>query len=130
MADSDNTMMYAGISAGVFFLVMIIIIVYVMSGDSKPVTAEKVTTTTTPASGALKGEYGAQFWLNAGQPGNPSNRTYPSVPTDCFFAEGYQGQQVFIIPGYDAVIVRLSLQKTKSFDENKFLAGVLRSIKK
>lgn len=86
--------------------------------------------TTTPAVGALKGEYGAQFWLNAGEPGNPTNRTYPDVPTDCFFAEGYQGQQVFIIPGYDAVIVRLSLQNTTEFDENKFIAEVLRAIKK
>ena len=78
--------------------------------------------TATPASGALKGEYGAQFWLNAGQPGNPTNRTYPGVPTDCFYAEGYQGQQVFIIPSYDVVIVRLSLQKSGNFDENKFLS--------
>lgn len=86
--------------------------------------------TTTPASGALKGEYGAQFWLNAGAPGNPANRTYPDVPADCFYAEGYQGQQVYIIPSYDVVVVRLSLQKTSAFDENKFLSALLKSIKK
>lgn len=89
-----------------------------------------VTYTTTPASGALMGEYGAQFWLNAGEPGNPKHRTYIDVPTDCFFAEGYQGQQVFIIPSYDVVIVRLSLQTSPRFNENKFLAEVLRAIRK
>lgn len=86
--------------------------------------------TATPASGALKGEYGAQFWLNAGAPGNPANRTYPDVPPDCFYAEGYQGQQVYIIPSYDVVVVRLSLQTTSAFDENKFLAAVLKAVKK
>jgi len=79
----------------------------------------------TPSAAAKKGQYGAQFWTNAGEPGNPSNRTYPSVPTDCFYAEGYEGQQVWIIPSKKLVVVRLSLQRGTSFNENRFLKEVI-----
>ena len=85
--------------------------------------------TRTPAKGAVQGEYGAQFWLNSGAPGNPANRTYPSVPTDCFYAEGYEGQEVWIIPSKKLVVVKLALQKNNKLDENKFLAQVISSIK-
>ncbi len=87
-----------------------------------------VTYTRTPAKGAKKGEYGAQFWLNAGAPGNPPDRRYPDVPTDCFWPEGFQGQQVWIIPSKKLVIVRLSLQNTSAFDENKFLSDVIAAL--
>lgn len=85
--------------------------------------------TTTPSAGAKQGEYGAQFWLNAGEPGNPSNRTYPDVPADCFFAEGYQGQEVWIIPSKQLVVVRLSMQNKQKLDENKFLSLITKAIK-
>ncbi len=85
--------------------------------------------TTTPSKGAKLGEYGAQFWLNAGEPGNPANRTYPGVPADCFFAEGYQGQEVWIIPSKQLVVVRLSLQNKQKLDENKFLSLITNAVK-
>jgi CubicO group peptidase (beta-lactamase class C family) len=85
--------------------------------------------TRTPAQSAKHGEYGAQFWLNAGEPGNDKNRTYPDVPTDCFFAEGFQGQEVWIIPSKKLVIVRLSLQDRDKLDENRFIADIIEAIK-
>ena len=66
------------------------------------------------------GWYGAQFWLNAG------NR-YPNVPKNMFSANGYQGQNVYILPDQEMVIVRLGL--TKNADQNEFLKGILQSLK-
>lgn len=72
--------------------------------------------TPTPTS---NGTYGAQFWLNAeGQ--------FKDVPTNMYFADGYQGQRVYVLPDQDLVIVRMALSW---MDENKFLKGVLESIK-
>ncbi|GGG92124.1 serine hydrolase [Polaribacter pacificus] len=73
-------------------------------------------TTPTPTS---DGWYGAQFWLNAG------NR-FPDVPKNMFAANGYQGQNVYIFPDNDLVIVRMGL--SKNADENEFMSHVLSSI--
>ena len=63
--------------------------------------------TATPAPHAPDGRYGAQFWLNAGDPADPAKRSWPDIPTDAFAMIGYQGQAVVIIPSRDVVIVRL-----------------------
>ncbi|MFM7194555.1 MAG: serine hydrolase domain-containing protein, partial [Bacteroidota bacterium] len=88
-----------------------------------------VSYTSTPAPAALRGEYGAQWWLNAGAPGNPADRTYPDVPTDSFQCEGFDGQYVFVIPSKELVVVRLGLTQNGEFDMNGFVAGILRSIR-
>lgn len=49
-----------------------------------------------------KGEYGGQWWLNKGN-------FMPNVPADCFYADGYQGQRIFVIPSKDLVIVRFGV---------------------
>lgn len=82
----------------------------------------------TPAVGAPIGEYGAQFWLNAGARDNPAKRRYPDVPTDLFTADGFEGQNVWIIPSKKLVIARLSLQQGNYLDENKFLADVISAL--
>jgi len=66
------------------------------------------------------GNYGAQFWLNAG-------RKFPDVPANMYYASGYQGQMVAILPSQDLVIVRMGL--SENFDFNEFLSGVISSIK-
>ena len=63
--------------------------------------------TATPAPHAPDGRYGAQFWLNAGDPADPSKRSWPHMPTDTFAMIGYQGQAVVIIPSRHVVVVRL-----------------------
>ena len=82
----------------------------------------------TPTTGAMLGEYGAQFWLNAGAPDNPEHRTYPDVPTDLLRASGYEGQNVFIIPSKKLVVVKLSLSQGDYLDDNKFLADIITSL--
>ena len=54
--------------------------------------------TTTPASKAPQGKYGAHFYFNAGTPGNPEDRLWPRLPRDAFAAQGFQGQSLMIIP--------------------------------
>lgn len=72
-------------------------------------------TTPTPTS---NGRYGAQFWLNAGG-------RLKDVPKNMFYADGFQGQRVYVLPDQDLVIVRFGL---KGFNENTFLGGVLKAI--
>ena len=86
---------------------------------------------TTPTSLAPKGEYGAQFWLNAGEKGNPKNRMYPSLPTDLYYLSGYNGQVVTVIPSRDVVIVRMGVTHDKSsWPQEEFIGQVLDSISK
>jgi hypothetical protein len=72
-------------------------------------------TTPTPTS---NGTYGAQFWLNV-------EKQFKEVPANMYFADGYQGQRVYILPDQDLVIVRFGLSW---FEENEFLQGVIKSI--
>ena len=66
------------------------------------------------------GNYGAQFWLNAGG-------KFPDAPKDLFYASGYQGQMVAIFPSHDLVIVRMGL--SEKFDFNGLLSGAVGSLK-
>jgi CubicO group peptidase (beta-lactamase class C family) len=71
--------------------------------------------TPTPTS---DGAYGAQFWLNDG--------TIPDVPMNMFYANGHDGQRVYILPDQDLVIVRLGL--SGYFSNNNLIKGVLTAI--
>jgi CubicO group peptidase (beta-lactamase class C family) len=82
---------------------------------------------TTPTPKAPKGIYGAQFWLNAGTPGNPEDRDLPNVPPDAYWLSGYQGQRVLVVPSRDAVIVRMGFtpETRDIWDWDYFFSGVL-----
>jgi len=54
---------------------------------------------TTPASDS-KGKYGSLFWLN-------TSKYYPAAPEDMYSCNGHDGQQIFIIPSKDLVVVVL-----------------------
>jgi CubicO group peptidase (beta-lactamase class C family) len=72
-------------------------------------------TTPSPTS---NGTYGAHFWLNA-------EKQFKDVPKNMYFADGYQGQRVYVLPDEELVIVRFGLS---GFEENLFLKGVLEAI--
>ena len=80
----------------------------------------KYVSTPTPTS---NGKYGGHFWLN-------SSGKYPDAPRDLYYASGFQGQKVIIIPSRDLVIVRMGLTDDESFDFNGFLKEVLGSFEK
>jgi CubicO group peptidase (beta-lactamase class C family) len=88
-----------------------------------------VTHTTTPAAKAPKGEYGAMFWLNAGAASDPANRRWPSAPADAYSAEGFQKQQVIIIPSRKLVLVRFGATPTpQAWNTEAFIADVLAAL--
>lgn len=69
---------------------------------------------TAPAPAAPRGEYGAQTWLNAGEPGNPERRPHTRLPADLFLLAGFQGQRVVVLPSRELVVVRLGLTKDEA----------------
>jgi len=86
--------------------------------------------TTTPAAAADKlRDYGAQFWLNAGNVQDETKRMLPKLPTDAFFCDGYQGQLIAIIPSAKLVIVRLGMTWEGDWGTEEFLAGILAAVR-
>ena len=81
-----------------------------------------------PSDAAKRGEYGFQWWLNVGSKDDPSNRLYPGLPADMFFADGYEGQNIFIVPSKKLVVVRLGLTRNSHWGEDEFLLSVIKGI--
>ena len=73
-------------------------------------------TTPTPTS---EGVYGAQFWLNA-------DGGFKDVPENMYYADGYKGQRVYVLPDQEMVIIRFGMS---NFNENAFLKGILEAVK-
>jgi CubicO group peptidase (beta-lactamase class C family) len=85
-----------------------------------------VTYTTTPTPGAPKGEYGAHFWLNAGNPDNPNERRYPGSPREVYEAAGFQEQKVIVIPSKKLVLVRFGATTHRpAWDNDEFIRNIL-----
>ncbi len=82
---------------------------------------------TTPSSAAPRGEYGAQWWLNAGEKNNVANRIYPNLPVDAFWAAGFEEQYVMVIPSKNLVIVRLGISHN-GFPFEKMVASIIRAL--
>lgn len=76
------------------------------------------------------GLYSAQFWNAATKKvGTPMTRYWPDLPEDIYYASGFEGQQVVIIPSKDMVIVRLGLTADRAaWDLGAFIKGVVESI--
>ena len=74
------------------------------------------SSTETPHS---QGTYAAQFWIN---------HQDPEFPQDAFYADGFEGQYVVIIPSKKMVIVRLGCTQGDGFDITTFVKDVLKTI--
>ena len=85
-----------------------------------------VSETTKPSSADKKKHYGYQFWLNGLNKDGTAKLQYPDAPTDTYYADGYGGQDIYIIPSKKLVIVRLGLHV---IDENKLLREIIAAIK-
>jgi CubicO group peptidase (beta-lactamase class C family) len=79
----------------------------------------------TPASADTLQQYGYQFWLNGIDAAHPSQRLYPDVPADMFYASGYGGQHIYIIPSRKLVVVRMGLERING---NQLLKEVMQAI--
>ena len=78
-----------------------------------------------PTANHLK-NYGYQFWLNGVDETKPNLKEFPQMPDDFFYADGYGGQRIYIIPSRQLVAVRLGLNK---FDEQRFLQQLMDAIR-
>lgn len=79
----------------------------------------KYSTTEAPNS---EGNYGAHFWLNRGG-------AFPSAPADMYYASGFNGQNVFILPSQNIVVAKLGVDAIGEMGEDVFLGEVLAAIK-
>ncbi|MFD2203114.1 serine hydrolase domain-containing protein [Shivajiella indica] len=86
---------------------------------------EWVKFATTPSTAAPKGQYGAQWWLNAGNKENPEDKLFSKLPNDAFYAGGFEGQWILVIPSQELVIVRLGYTPKGEFSINDFAADVI-----
>ena len=66
-----------------------------------------VAYSTTATKTAPKGQYGAHFWLNGGQHVTIANRPFPQLPGNLFYATGYKGQRLIMLPDSELVILHL-----------------------
>lgn len=87
-----------------------------------------VAYSTTPAPAAPQGNYGAQWWLNAGTTGDPEDRPLKSLPTDVYFASGFEGQKVYVAPSHKAVIVRLGCTQGQGWSNEELARRVLEAL--
>lgn len=76
--------------------------------------------TTTTAVGS-DGEYGALFWLN-------KKNTFPGLPEDLYYCDGYDGQRIFVLPSEELVIVRTGCSPHGTIDWQKFLTDILSTL--
>ena len=76
--------------------------------------------TATPAEGS-EGKYGAQFWIQ-------NEDEYPEAPKDMYFAGGFQGQRLFIIPSENIVVVRFGLANKGDISFNQLLKEVIEAV--
>lgn len=84
-----------------------------------------VKETVQPAAANKQQRYGYQFWLNGINDKDPAKRWFPDAPADMFFADGFGGQNIFIIPSKKLIVVRLGVN---TIDENQYLKEVIRAV--
>ena len=90
---------------------------------------------TTPAEHAPMKEYGALLWLNAGagmkdaEQSTPSDPPFHQLPADTYFAKGFDGQSITMIPSRKLVVVRLGLSVgTDAWNLEGFVEKILRAV--
>ncbi len=69
------------------------------------------------------GAYGGSLWLEESNP----ERALNDVPNDVFFADGFLGQRVYVVPSKKLVAVRLGFGLS-NFDLNNFLSEVIKTL--
>lgn len=86
-----------------------------------------VAYTATPAPGSPEGRYGAHFWIYPKplSPGEPKTGALPAA----FYASGYEGQFVVVVPSRELVVVRLgNTPDEAAWDVEGFVRSVVAAI--
>lgn len=74
--------------------------------------------------------YGAGFWTNDGPSRTAASRVRQGFPKDGFYASGYLGQRIYIIPSAQLVVVRFGYSQGDSFgieDDLALIAATIRA---
>jgi len=75
------------------------------------------------AAPASNGQYAGTFWLKEPNPDN----ALVDVPDDVFFADGFLGQRVYVIPSRNLVVVRMGYSLS-NFSVNDFLRDIISTL--
>ena len=75
------------------------------------------------AAPASDDSYGATFWLKEPEVEN----ALVDVPDDIFFADGFLGQRVYVIPSKKLVVVRMGYSLS-NFSLNDFLRDIIATL--
>ncbi len=65
-------------------------------------------------------QYGAHWWLNKEQV------KFKNISSDCFFASGYMGQYLYVLPDQNLIIACTGL--TEKYDKNQFLKEIIEAL--
>lgn len=87
-----------------------------------------VTYSTTPAPAAPLRQYGAQIWLNYGNPADTTQVEYPGLPNEAIILDGFEKNFVILIPSKQLVIVRLGVTHNKNFSLANLVNGVMKGV--
>lgn len=93
----------------------------IFAGDTI-VSKEWVDFMKTPAESS-DGNYAGTFWLKESNP----FQALVDVPKDVFFADGFLGQRIYIIPSKKLVVVRMGYGLS-DFDLNNFLSEIIKTL--
>ncbi len=99
--------------------------------DGRPLLPEGWIEYMTTSSVPSRGTYGAQTWLNPGDPEKllPEDRIFERLPASMYYLSGFNEQNVFVFPEQDLVIVRLGVTHDSGlWDKESFATMVLESI--
>ncbi|SHF99043.1 hypothetical protein SAMN05444274_11720 [Mariniphaga anaerophila] len=72
---------------------------------------------------ASDGKYAGTFWLKEPQPEND----LVDVPGDVFFADGFLGQRIYVVPSKELVVVRMGFG-LGNFNLNNFLREIIAAL--
>ena len=97
-------------------------------GKDTLLSKDFIQRTLIPPISSKNGQYGYLFWLNLGAKDHPEKRKFKDVPRDAFYADGFEGQIICIIPSRDFILVRLGLSPGKVFNPNRLISKILTCI--
>lgn len=99
-----------------------------MFGTERILPEGWVEYSTTPSRAAKLQEYGAQIWINKGEPENPSNCYFKGLPNEAIVFDGFEENSVVIIPSKNLVVVRLGVTHNANFSLANLVNGVIAAL--
>jgi CubicO group peptidase (beta-lactamase class C family) len=102
-----------------------------------PLEWVKLASTPSPAMSHLRMDhdpenspYGHSWWLNRPFPQAQIGKPYPDFPDDLYFAAGHDGQQILVIPSWDALLVRLGNDRGEKKIDLAKMGSLLKAARK